>query len=120
MDLQFIFDRFCLISGLDEETAAPYMALCSEAAADISKRVKKGVDSEAESVRLSSAAAALAFYRYAKFTAAAQGSISFSAGDVRVVSDGEKALLLAGKVRDEALAEVSDLLWDDGFVLRQV
>lgn len=120
MDLQFIFDRFCLISGLDEEAAAPYMSLCSEAAADISKRVKKGVDTQAESVRLSSAAAALAYYRYAKFTAAAQGGISFSAGDVRVANDGEKSLLLAERVKDEALAQVSDLLADDSFVLRQV
>lgn len=120
MDIQFVFDRFCLISGLGEEAAAPWMALCSEGAVDILKRVKKGVDIQAERVRLSSAAAAMAYYRYAKFNLAAQGGVSFSAGDVRVSQDGKSTVLLAERIKDEALADVSDLLTDGSFVLRQV
>ncbi len=120
MDLQSVFDRFCLMSGLGGEEAAPYMALCSEAFAEIMKRVKNGVNVEAEKARLCAAAAALAFYRYIKYTSASEGSVNFSAGDVKVTQKGERALAMAQKVRDEALAEVSDLLIDKGFVIRRV
>lgn len=120
MDLSQVFDRFMLITGLDFSEASPYMVLCSEALADISRRLKKGVDTSKQGDRLAAAAASLAYYKYALMSSASQGTASFSAAGVKISPNSEKSTLLAKHVRDDALADIADLLEDTEFVVRQV
>lgn len=120
MNPQDILDRLALMAGLSDEEAAALLPLCGEAAADLRRALRPGVNEQTQSGRLTAAAAALAYYRYTLFRAPGGGWESFTAGDISVRQDGKTAVLLTKQVWLDAQSAVADLLEDDGFCFRQV
>ena len=84
-----VLDRFVLLSGLSREESAAYLPVCSSAA--------------------------VAFYRFALISAAREEE-SFSAGNLTLRQDSEAKAQYARAVRDDALATLSDLAEDSGFL----
>ena len=112
LDIQEILERFALIASLPMEEAVGYTALCSDAAGELTRRLR-GTVSENNASRLEPAAASLAYYRYAMYQAA-------NAEDFTVASGRDDKVRLAREVWMEAEREIADLLSDDGFVFRGV
>lgn len=113
LDIQEILERFSLISSLPMEEAVGYTALCSDAAGELTRRMRCPV-SDGNASRMQAAAASLAYYRYAMYQAA--NAEDFSIGDITVSSGRNDKIKLAKEIWLEAEQEVSDLLWDNGFV----
>ena len=117
LDIQEILERFALIASLPMEEAVGYTALCSDAAGELTRRLR-GTVSENNASRLEPAAASLAYYRYAMYQAA--NAEDFTVGDITVASGRDDKIRLAREVWMEAEREIADLLSDDGFVFRGV
>lgn len=117
LDIQEILERFALISSLPMEEAVGYTALCSDAAGELVRRLR-GTVSEDNAPRLQTAAASLAYYRYAMYQAA--NAEDFTVGDITVSSGRNDRARLAREIWLEAEQEIADLLSDDGFVFRGV
>ena len=83
LDIQEILERFALIASLPMEEAVGYTALCSDAAGELTRRLR-GTVSENNASRLEPAAASLAYYRYAMYQAA--NAEDFTVGDITVAS----------------------------------
>ena len=113
LDIQEILERFALIASLPMEEAVGYTALCSDAAGELTRRLR-GTVSENNASRLEPAAASLAYYRYAMYQAA--NAEDFTVGDITVASGRDDKVRLAREV----WMEIADLLSDDGFVFRGV
>ena len=113
LDIQEILERFALIASLPMEEAVGYTALCSDAAGELTRRLR-GTVSENNASRLEPAAASLAYYRYAMYQAA--NAEDFTVGDITVASGRDDKR----EVWMEAEREIADLLSDDGFVFRGV
>ena len=113
LDIQEILERFALIASLPMEEAVGYTALCSDAAGELTRRLR-GTVSENNASRLEPAAASLAYYRYAMYQAA--NAEDFTVGDITVASGRDDKIRLAREVWMEAEREIADLLSDDGFV----
>ena len=62
LNIQEILERFALIASLSMEEAVGYTALCSDAAGELTRRLR-GTVSENNASRLEPAAASLAYYR---------------------------------------------------------
>ncbi len=110
-----VLDRFVLLSGLSREESAAYLPVCSSALANILAHLKPGVDAEQHAEEIAHAAAAVAFYRFALISAAREEE-SFSAGNLTLRQDSEAKAQYARAVRDDALATLSDLAEDSGFL----
>ena len=117
LDIQEILERFALIASLPMEEAVGYTALCSDAAGELTRRLR-GTVSENNASRLEPAAASLAYYRYAMYQAA--NAEDFTVGDITVASGRDDKIRLAREVWMEAVREIADLLSDDGCVFRGV
>ena len=117
LDIQEILERFALIASLPMEEAVGYTALCSDAAGELTRRLR-GTVSENNASRLEPAAASLAYYRYAMYQAA--NAEDFTVGDITVASGRDDKVRLAREVWMEAEREIADLLSDYGFVFRGV
>ena len=70
METQAVFEQFALLTGLGEQEAGKYRPLCENARAQVMGIAKPDIGTAGELV-LCSAAAALAFYRWALLRAAA-------------------------------------------------
>lgn len=116
MEMEEILARFQILAGLTGEEAQAWRTLCEEAAAELTGELREGAD--AQDQRLTSACAALAFYRYA-LTAAAGVGESFSAGEVKVAraADTEKR---AERLWLQARRAAAPLLRDGDFLFRRV
>ncbi len=90
MRLNFIIDRFSLISGLKPQEVSKWTPLCVDAKMQIERRVRSGVKlDEEKEIRLSNCAAALAFYKYS--LCAPENSVeSFSVGTMSVKISAEE------------------------------
>lgn len=118
MNFSEVYERFLLISGLEESEASNWAALCREAASQLRRMLKSNVDEEENGRRLSNAAAALALYKMA-LCSAGEEITSFKAGDISVTA--QETLTARGEaVWKAAKAEISDLLKDDMFFFGQV
>ena len=104
---------------LSEEEAADALPLCLTALEQVRARLRDGISME--DGRIARAAAGIAFYTLAvRRVSVDDGVTSFKAGDVSIGRSSAQALAFARSVRDEALADASPVLRDEGFVFRQV
>ena len=87
---------------------------------NIKLKLKSGIDIDTNSRRLTTAAAALSFYRYALYRASGVGMNNFVAGDIKVESDTDASVKTAATVWGDAKKGIADLLVDEDFVFRQV
>lgn len=108
-------ERFILMADISAERAEKFRPLCVEAMGEISRRSVQG-DGGGQSA-LESAAAALAFYRWA-LAGAANSAGSFAAGDIKITKSTETAAL-AKEAWREAEAAAAPYLEDSGFLFRR-
>lgn len=101
----------------EERTAA--LPLCRAAAEEISERLKDGADPA--DLRLSRAAAGIAYYRYLLRQNAQDADMTFfKAGDVTVHRGGTSPEARGAQVRDELLEAALPLLRDERFLFRAI
>ena len=112
--------RFALIANLTLEEAMIWSPICSDAAEDIKLKLKSDTDIEANSRRLTNAAAAFSFYRYTLYRASGTGMNGFVAGDIKIEGNSDVSVKTAVTVWNDAKRNIADLLEDDEFVFRQV
>lgn len=120
MNLDEIVMRFALVANLTLEEATLWVPICSDAAEDIKIKLKKNVDLELNSRRLTSAAAALSFYRYTLYRASGTGMNGFTAGDIKIEDNSNTSIKTAVAVWKDAKKNIADLLEDEEFVFKQV
>lgn len=120
MNLEEILMRFALIANLTLEEASVWMPICSDAAEDIKLKLKSGIDIDTNSRRLTTAAAALSFYKYTFYRASGVGMNNFVAGDIKIENDTNASIKTAATVWEDARRGIADLLVDEDFVFRQV
>lgn len=89
MEEQEVLRLFGLFTGLSEEEAAGWAVLCRSTIAELTGRLRPGVDpaSAANRERLSAAAAAMAAYRY-RLLGAGQTPDSLKVGEITLTSGG--------------------------------
>ena len=119
VSINSVLNRLRQLVTLDEQGAENALPLCALCLEEIRSKLRSGADEN--DIRLAQAAAGLVFYRLMLRTAADGSNVTgFKAGDVTVTRSPAASMELAVSVRDEALAEVSDLLEDRDFMFRQV
>lgn len=98
MSFENTLNRFKLVSGLSDEEAARWLPVLRESAEYVKGLVEKESLSQEEALRVDNAAGVYAYYRYALYSLRDENS--FSAGDVRVYLNRNKA-------------EEARLMWED-------
>lgn len=120
MSLKNVTDRFLLLSGIEESEIQRWLPLCRDSLEFIESRLKNKQDLEENICRISSAAAALAYYSYSLTASAAFEPKRFKAGDVEIESsnsgmaEAAKALWLSEKEK------LGDLLKDECFFFGRI
>ena len=120
MTTQEVLERFAIIANLTSEEITPWTALCEDAENEIRSHLREDTDEEEHSRRLSSAAAALAFYRYMMYRTSVGNVESFSAGELKIKTDAKTAVQLAHNIWRDARNAVCDLLNDEDFVFERI
>lgn len=120
MSFYDVLRRFSLLSGLEGKDLSRFSQLCTEASEDIKSKLKVSESSltEAQKLRLSYTAGALAFYKYCLYSAVTEPD-SFSAGEV-TVNMNDKRIDAARKLFEEEYRACSKLLCDSGFYFGRV
>ena len=106
MDLTAIMARFCQLSTLTPEEAAPWQPFCEEAAAQLAQRRNSRAPGTEGTALLSAAAAAMAYRRYVLASVAAGGNLRI--GDTGVGPQGMTGA--AAALEGEALAAAAPWL----------
>lgn len=120
MDPEDTLERFALIADISLAEAAQWLPLCEEACSEIESHLKESVDIDANSRRLTTAAASLAFYRYVLYINASGNTESFTAGELRIKTDVDSTIKLAYAVWLDAKYAISDLLEDSDFMFEMI
>ncbi len=120
MEEQEVLRLFGLFMGLSEEEAAGWAVLCRSAMAELSGRLRPGVDpaSAANRERLCAAAAALAAYR-CHLLRAGRSPDSLRVGEIALTTGGG-GLSAAAALQREYLAAVGDLVDTGAFCFERV
>ncbi len=120
MSFNDVLRRFKILSGLEGEKLSRFSFLCSDSITEINSKLRVSVDSlsDAQRLRLSYAAGALAFYRYCLYTSVSEPE-SFEAGEVRVTNNKDKAAS-ARRLFEEECKGISEILMDSGFYFKGV
>lgn len=100
-------------SGLWAET-------CEDAACEIRRHLRSGVDENKHHRRLEAAAAVLAFYRHVIYRASGGGMHEFTAGEIKVRADAKVSANLALMVWKDAKHSIADLIDDDEFMFETI
>jgi len=113
-----LYQQFSLATGLTGEEAQQWAHLITAAGRDLLAMLKPEVDRGRESLRIQSAALALAVYRYHLFAVSADSVDSFDMGDVKIRKGIDTAVKSARAAYDSALAGIAPLLKDTRFAVR--
>ncbi|MEE0762282.1 MAG: hypothetical protein UIM27_04825 [Acutalibacteraceae bacterium] len=120
MSLKNVTDRFLMLSGLGESDLKRWTPLCRDSLEYIESRLKNKDNSNENVCRISSAAAALAYYSYCLTTGTSGDPKRFKAGDIEIEQDysqlteSAKSLWLCEKEK------ISDLLKEEGFYFGRI
>ncbi len=115
MDFDKVLKKFICLSELDTEQADRWKYLVYESMFDISEILIPDYDSSRYRHRITSAAAALAFYRYRKILCARGELSGVKAGDLTVNAD-RASVEYAYSVYCDALLNISDLIMVDDMI----
>ena len=120
MSFNDVLRRFKILSGLEGEKLSRYSFLCSDSITEMNSKLRFPEEnlSDAQKLRLSYAAGALAFYRYCLYTSVSEPE-SFEAGEVRVTNRKNKAES-AGRLFEEECKGISEILKDSSFYFKGV
>lgn len=118
IDPEKVLRRLKIMTEIDLETEEKALALCSEAASQLEKRLRSPL--LGEDPRVVAAAASMALTKKMRAESLSSGGIaSFKAGDVTVETNagaGDMALMIL----KDALAAAAPCLTDDEFFFREV
>jgi len=117
MNGQQVFQRFCELTGLSYDKAQGYRWLCNNAVEELNEMLVSNIDEQKCSGRLSAAAAAMAYYKYAIIMENSNVS-SFKAGDITVACAPCKEF--AKEYLNQCLKSVALYVKDDNFIFRGV
>lgn len=117
MEQALVWERFCTLAELEDESAQRYKAICETAVRQIEGLKRPQAGPEADWF-LTEAAAALAFYRWTMQNAAL-GLDGFTAGEVRVERSGAN-IAFARTLWQEAETAAAPYLQDVNFVFQGV
>ena len=120
MNPEEVLERFAMIANISVTEGSPWILLCEEACEEIKRKLKENVNINEHSRRLSTAAASLAFYRYAVYINASGNTESFSAGELHIKTDAKSTVKLAYSVWIDAKYAISDLLKDEEFTFERI
>lgn len=115
IDLTHTMEKFALFADMDVREAEQWRPLAAASVQKLENGLRRGVRVSDFSALLAEAAAADAYYRYCLIESG-RGDASVSAGTVTVHTDHASRINAARQARLEALAAVSSVLSDGGFV----
>lgn len=120
MSFYDVLRRFELLSGLQGQGLSKWSELCREAMEDVKNMLSVPCEklSDAQNLRLSYTAGALAFYKYCLYIAASEPQ-SFEAGEVKITISDEK-IKSAKALFESECNSLSGILKDNGFYFRRV
>ena len=120
MSFNDVLRRFKILSGLEGEKLSRYSFLCSDAITEMNSKLRFSEEnlSDAQRLRLSYAAGALAYYRFCLYTHVSEPE-SFEAGEVRVTNRKDKAES-ARRLFEEECKGISEILRDSSFYFKGV
>lgn len=120
MSLKNVTDRFLMLSGLDENDLQRWQTLCHDSLEYIESKLKDNRDSKENVCRISSAAAALAYYSYCLAQGTSIEPKRFKAGDIEIEQDFSGSLESAKALWLSEKEKISDLLKDESFCFRRI
>ncbi len=120
MDIERIYNIFCRLTGLDEDSGMKYFNFCTNAADHVAYRLSDSVNDPKCSSRAEFAAAALANYRYALSVLTDGTGSEIKVGDITMKNDAAGAVAAAEKLCREAFDDLKGYLTDEGFVFKGV
>ena len=115
MNFDTVFKKFTAMAELDGEQANRWKYLVYESIADIKDIIIPDYDSRRYRHRVTTAAAALAFYRYRKLICANGELTGIKAGDL-TVNDNKASLDQAYSIYCDALMAIGDLIMTDEMI----
>ena len=120
MSFDITLKKFRLISGLTEEELAQWVPVIRESLDYVKSLLVCGALNESDKIRVASAAAVYAYYRYISYSVREESA--FSAGDMSVTFNSEKRAQAREMWLDElsGIADIADASAASGFVLRAV
>lgn len=120
MSLKNVTDRFIMLSGIEEEELHRWLPLCRDSLEYIESSLKNK-DTEKENVcRVSSAAAALAYYSYCLAVSSSDTAQRFKAGDVEIEQDYSQRVESAKSLWLSEKEKISDLISQSGFYFGRI
>lgn len=120
MSLKNVTDRFLMLSGLGEEDLKRWQPLCCDSLDYIVRKLKTGEISKENVCRISSAAAALAYYSYCLTRSSSGDAKRFKAGDIEIEQDYSQTAESAKNLWLNEKEKISDLLKDDSFFFGRI
>ena len=115
MSLKNVTDRFIMLSGIEEEELQRWLPLCRDSLEYIESRLTSKDTAKENVCRVSSAAAALAYYSYCLTVSSAETAKRFKAGDVEIEQDYSQRVEPAKSLWLTEKEKISDLLLQSGF-----
>ncbi len=108
MKLNYVIDRFALISGVDGEELSNWIPVCMEAMEEVElMATKEALNSELSQKRLSGLAGILAYYKYTLY--AGENIKSITAGTVSI-TNFQEARVRAQELFEREKSQISELL----------
>ncbi len=119
MNYDDVLKKFKFLSGLQKDEMSEWVPLLYDSMFDISSRISTDCSADAYSRQLSSAAAALANYKYRRILGSRGGDAQIKAGDVAITPD-EGTVAKAYSIYVDSLESIADILVDDEFYFKGV
>lgn len=114
-----VYDQFCRMAQIDEDSVRNASAFCESAIATLSCRLK--TDADSSDIRLVMAAAALALCRYMQAVSTEESDVtSMKAGDVTISKNSALTLDSVKKLAESTLGDARELFIDTAFTFRAI
>lgn len=120
MSLKNVTDRFLMLSGLSEADLQRWQPLCHDSLEYVESRLKDKNVLKENVCRISSAAAALAYYSYCLTQSASSQPKRFKAGDIEIEQDYSSYVEAAKSLWLGEKEKISDLIREEGFCFRRI
>ena len=120
MDYTQVCEAFSLLAGVTVTEAQKYEQLIRLAMADVSKRLRTGVQLEEVSEIVTMLCAAQAYLSFALVVSSQEGATLIQAGNVSITGAPQRLVDGARAICDELFAKASDILTDTDFVFSGV
>jgi len=113
MNLQNVFERFILLSGLQRKEATEWLPLCSDSFEEIKSKLKDGV--EPPEYLVYECASVLAYYKYCLALNTRTDKGTFSAGDIKITKSHSQDMVNSALcLYKQAVLQASEILKDSG------